>query len=140
MTGDRTRSGRFAGRDGVLFAGVVGALATVVLSFVPFSPVLGGAVAASRYGTGGFADGGGVGLLAGVFAAVPLAAVLAPAIWITGVLGFGIAPSAPAYDVFLAVLSVLFLAYTLGLSVLGGLAGVWIRDNRDWDLDPGRWL
>lgn len=140
MTDDRARSGRFASRDGVLFDGIVGAVVTVVLSFIPFSPVLGGAVAATRRDSGGYGDGAGVGLLAGVLAAIPLAALLAPALLIANLLGFGVSMSAPAYVLFLAIVATLFLTYTVGLSVLGGLIGVWARDNRDWELDPGRWL
>jgi hypothetical protein len=68
-------------------------------------------VAAVRYGRG-YAAGLGVGTLAGVVAAVPLGALVAG----------------------------LFLAYTVGSSALGGLAGVGIERHTDWDLHESRWL
>lgn len=117
----------------------IGALVTFALSFLPFSSVLGGAVTASR-GNGGYRSGLGLGLAAGVVAMVPLFALFAPALAIAGMLGFGIPPSSPAYEVFLAIVLALFALYTAGLSALGGLASVWIRDNTDWELDPARWI
>jgi hypothetical protein len=71
---------------------------------------------------------------------VPLLALFVPALYIAGLLGFGISPSSPAYDVFLGLVFGFFLVYTVGISALGGLCGVWARSNTDWDLDPGRWL
>lgn len=131
---------RLTGREGVPYAALAGAIVTVVLSVIPFSPLLGGAVAAVRYG-GGYAAGLGVGVLAGVGAAVPLGALLVPVVWVVGyVLGFGVAPSSPAYGVFLAIVGALFLAYTVGGSAVGGLAGVAVDRNTDWDLSGDRWL
>jgi len=116
-----------------------GALVTLVLSIFPFSSVLGGAVAASRHG-GGYRSGLWLGTLAGVAAMVPLLALFVPSLFIAGLLGFGIPPSAPGYRVFIALVFAFFLAYTVGLSALGGLGGAWARANTDWDLDPARWL
>lgn len=116
-----------------------GALVTVALSFVPFSSLVGGAVAANRHG-GGYISGVWIGLLAGVGAMVPLLALFVPALYIAGSVGFGIAPSTPAYDLFLALVFTFFLAYTVGLSALGGLGGTWARRHTEWSLDPGRWL
>jgi len=132
------RLDRLAERDGPAFAALAGAIVTVVLSVIPFSPVLGGAVAAVRYG-GGYARGLGVGVLAGVVAAVPLGLLVVPAVWLVSYLGF-IAPSSPAYRVFLAIVAVLFLAYTVGGSAVGGLAGVTVDRHTEWDLDGNRWL
>lgn len=115
-----------------------GALVTLVLSFLPFSSLVGGAVAASRDG-GGYLRGLWLGLLAGVGAMVPLLALFVPALTIVGRLGFGIPPSSPAYGLFLTLVGVFFLAYTVGLSALGGLGGAWAGRHRDWNLDPGRW-
>ncbi|WP_276272251.1 DUF5518 domain-containing protein [Haloarcula litorea] len=116
-----------------------GALVTLVLSFVPFSSVIGGAVAADRDG-GGYARGLWLGALAGVGAAVPLSVLFVPALAVAGLLGFGVAPSAPAYDLFLVLVGVFFLAYTVGLSAVGGLAGIWVGRHTDRSLDPSRWL
>jgi hypothetical protein len=132
------RLDRLTDRDGAPFAALAGAIVTVVLSMIPFSPVLGGAVAAVRYG-GGYAVGLGVGVLAGVAAAVPLAVLVVPAVWLVSYLGF-IAPSSSAYGVFLALVAGLFLAYTVGGSAVGGLAGVALDRHTDRDLDGSRWL
>lgn len=117
----------------------VGAAVTVVLSVIPFSSVVGGAVAANRHG-GGYASGAWVGLLAGVGAAVPLLALFVPALYIAGALGFGVPPTSPAYELFLVLVFAFFLLYTVGLSALGGLVGTWASTHTDWSLDPERWL
>jgi hypothetical protein len=116
-----------------------GAVVTLALSVLPFSPVVGGAVAANRHG-GGYAVGLALGALAGVVAMVPLLGLFVPALYVAGRLGFGIPPGAPGYELFLAIVFALFLAYTVGLSALGGLGGAWASANTDWNLDPGRWL
>lgn len=132
-------AGWLAGRDGVAVTVAYGGLVTVVLSFVPFSPVFGGAVAADRSARGGYLAGLTVGLLAGVVAAVPLALLFVPALRIAGILGFGFGPGSLVYDLFLAFLGGFFLVYTGGLSALGGLVGVWVRDHTDRRLDPLAW-
>lgn len=116
-----------------------GAAVTVVLSVLPFSPVVGGAVATHR-GDGGYVAGVGVGSLSGFIAAIPLLALFVPALVIAGLLGFGISPSDPVYDLFLVIVFGLFGVYTVGLSALGGIGGVWARDNTDWNLDPARFI
>lgn len=126
-------------RDGALVAAGAGALITVALSFIPFSSVLGGIAAASRRG-GGYLSGLSIGTAAGVLAMVPLAALFVPALGIAGYLGFGISPTAPAYDLFLAIVFLLFVLYTVGSSALGGVLGVWIRVNTTWNLDPMHWV
>ncbi|ACV48707.1 MULTISPECIES: DUF5518 domain-containing protein [Halomicrobium] len=116
-----------------------GAAVTVVLSVLPFSPVVGGAVASHRRGCR-YATGVAVGLLSGVVAAIPLLALFVPTLLVVGWLGYGVPPSSPAYDLFLAIVFGLFGIYTVGLSGVGGLGGVWARLHTDWDLDPARWL
>jgi len=125
-------------RESLTSAGI-GAVVTVALSFVPFSSVAGGAVAAANHG-GGYRTGLWLGTLAGVCAMVPLLAFFVPALYIAGRLGFGIPPGAPGYGLFLGLVGVFFLLYTVGLSALGGLGGVWIAAHTDWNLDAGRWL
>jgi hypothetical protein len=116
-----------------------GALVTLGLSILPFSSVVGGAVAANRHG-GGYASGLWLGALAGLAAMVPLLGLFVPSLYVAGLLGFGIAPSSPGYGLFLALVFAFFLAYTVGLSALGGLGGAWARAHTNWDLDPVRWL
>lgn len=124
--------------DSLAADATVGAVVTLALSFLPFSSVAGGAVAAHRRGTG-YLSGAGAGALSGVFAAVPLAVLFVPAVAVAVWLGFGVTPSSPAFDLFLAIVAVLFLLYTVGLSALGGLVGAWTRANTEWDLDPVDW-
>lgn len=116
-----------------------GAIVTLSLSVIPFSSVVGGAVAANRHG-GGYASGAWLGLLSGIAAMVPLLGLFIPSLYIAGLLGFGIPPSSPGYGIFLALVFGFFLAYTVGLSAVGGLGGAWARHNTEWNLDPTRWL
>ena len=132
------RLARLADRDSAPFAALAGAIVTLVLSVIPFSPVVGGAVAAVRYDRG-YAAGLGVGALAGVVAAVPLAVLLVPAVWLVSYLGF-FGPSSPAYGVFVALVAGLFLAYTVGGSAVGGIVGVALDRHTDRELDASRWL
>ena len=127
------------GRDGLLADVGAGAAVTFVLSFLPCSSVLGGAVTAFRRESG-YLGGFGLGVAAGAAAAVPLLALFVPALFVAGWLGFGVAPSSPAYGVFVALVFAFFCLYTVGLGGVGGLVGVWARDNTTWDLDPARWL
>jgi len=122
-------------RDGALYHAGVGATVTVLTSVLPFSSVLGGAVASSR-AERGWAGGFGIGALAGVLAAIPLLVLFVPALAIAIWLGFGIQPGAPGFEIFLAVAFGLFLVYTIGLSALGGVLGVWLSRYTDWEL-PG---
>ena len=117
-------------REGPLWDAGYGALLTLALSVIPFSPVAGG-VASGFRSDGGYLRG---------LAALPLAVLLVPALRVVSWLGVGISPSSPAYDVFLALVVGLFLAYTVGLSVVGGAVGVWARRHTAWNLDPARWL
>jgi len=125
-------------RESVTNAGI-GALVTIALSVIPFSSVAGGAVAAANHG-GGYRTGLWLGTLAGVCAMVPLLALFVPALYIAGLLGFGIPPGSPGYELFLTLVFAFFLLYTVGLSALGGLGGIWLSDHTDWNLDAGRWL
>ncbi|WP_415382653.1 DUF5518 domain-containing protein [Halosimplex sp. TS25] len=126
-------------RSGPLWDVGYGALVTLALSVIPFSPVAGGAAAAFR-GETGYLAGVGLGLLAGVVAVLPLALVLLPALRVVAWLGVGISPASTAYGLFLGLVAALFLAYTVGLSAVGGAVGVWVRRHTDWNLDPVRWL
>lgn len=127
-----------AAGDSLAADATVGAVVTLALSFLPFSSVAGGAVAAHRRRSR-YLAGAGAGALAGVVAAIPLAVLFVPAVAVAVWLGFGVAPSSPAFEPFLAIVAVLFLGYTVGLSTLGGLLGAWTSANTDWGLDPVDW-
>ena len=104
---------------------LVGAVASVVLGFVPFSPVLGGVVA------GYLANGDRettlkVGGLSGVFAAVPVVLVLAFVFvgLLVGTIGANGSSALALFGVVLAVVALLFgVLFTAALGALGGFVG-----------------
>lgn len=103
---------------------LIGGIAGVILSFVPLSTILGGAIAGYLEG-GTSEDGLKVGALAGVVMLVPFAVfagffflVLAP-------------PGAPVGFGLLGLFALFFgMLYTVGLGVLGGYLGVYIENER----------
>lgn len=110
--------------DSVTLA-IIGAVVTVVTSFVPLSPILGGVVS-GYLGGGDGADGTRVGAYAGLVAAVPLVLL---ALFLLG--GFAIVATelglgGVAVFVALALVSasLVSVAYLVGLSALGGYIGV----------------
>ncbi|MDG5817944.1 DUF5518 domain-containing protein [Natronococcus sp. A-GB7] len=107
---------------------IIGAVVGIVLSFIPFSTVVGGAVAGFLEGPDD-RDGAIVGALAGAITFVPIAAVAVLGIGFVG-FGFGVA-AAPAegfaFVVLLILVGVLFaFVYTVGLSLLGGYLGAYL--------------
>lgn len=112
---------------------VIGAVAAFVLSFVPFSTVLGGAVAGFLEGPNG-RDAAVAGALAGAIAAVPFVLFGFGAIVFFGV-GLGVAGFDAAAIGFLALIAFASLAlaavliYTVGFSALGGLLGAYIAEE-----------
>lgn len=107
-----------------LFNALVGAAVGIVLSFVPGSTVLGGAVAGYLEG-GRPADGVPVGALAGfiMFLPIVLFGFLGMALFLgpAGGGGFG------AFG--LLVLVVFGGLYTVGLSVLGAVVGIVVKSD-----------
>jgi hypothetical protein len=109
---------------------LAGAAVTVVVSFVPLSPILGGAVAAYLRGADR-GEGIRVGALAGAVAAVPVLAVLA---LVFGFLSFGslLGGSSAGGVLFFLLLLVgvgLSLVYSAGLSALGGYLGAYLLER-----------
>jgi hypothetical protein len=115
--------------DATLHA-LIGAVVTVVFSFIPFSPVLGGGVAA-YLSDAETSDGVRIGALSGLIAVVPLVVlgVLVFAIFgiftIGGPGGGGMAVGLGGLFVVLLV-GVVAVAYTVGLSALGGYLGAYV--------------
>ena len=108
---------------------VVGGIASILLAFVPFSPVLGGALAGYLQG-GERGAGLRVGVYAGVVAAVPLALLL--------LFGSVLAGIAFAGDALLGAGVVLFLVlivvgglYTVALGAVGGWLGNYVKYDTD---------
>ncbi len=107
---------------------VVGAVVTVVLSFLGVSPIVGGAVAGYLERR----DGLRVGAISGAIAAIPMVILV---FLFVGFFGF-LATGAPGFFVFFAAIALPFvLLYSIGLSALGGYVGVYLagefRDDRD---------
>ena len=104
-----------------LLNAVIGGIASIVLSFIPLSPVLGGAIAGYLEG-GDRSTGLRIGVYAGIVAAIPLALFLVAAIAIFGsflAIGPGDGEGAAILVVFL-VMFVFMGLYTVGLSAFGG--------------------
>lgn len=106
----------------------LGAIVGVVLSFLPFSTAIGGAVAGFLESPDG-REGVLVGALAGLFMFVPIG-LLAVALFFLLGFGFGFA-GLPLEGVFLLVLVLGFvvsivLVYTVGLGAIGGYLGSYL--------------
>jgi hypothetical protein len=107
---------------------LIGGVVSVVLSFVPFSPVLGGAVAGYLHER----DGLRVGSVSGLLAAVPLALVVVLGVGFFGLfaIGPGGGVGVPGGFVLLLLLGVFVAAvYTVALSAVGGVLGVYLVDE-----------
>jgi hypothetical protein len=112
--------------DNTLLNAVVGAVATIGLSFTGISPVLGGALAAYLDG-GDTKNGLRVGALSGLIASIPVGAILAIALLflpLTGDLGVAIGGL-----VIVVVIVVISVGYTVALSALGGALGIYLADE-----------
>ncbi|SDQ09537.1 DUF5518 domain-containing protein [Halopelagius longus] len=132
--GPRPSGRRDRSDDGTSFwvSALLGALVSIVASFVPFSPVLGGGVAGYlHYGTR--EEGAKVGAVSGALAAVPLVAVLT---LVLGALGFltvvenAVAGALVFFTLLLFVVGATLLL-SAGLSALGGYLGVYVREEMD---------
>lgn len=104
--------------------GVIGGVIAVVLSFIPLSPILGGAVAGYLEG-GEERDGLVVGTIAGVIMLIPfvLFGMLAAALLI--------APGGIRLLPLLAVFLFFGAIYTVGLAALGGVVGIYVKNEFD---------
>lgn len=119
---------------------LVGGVAAIVFSFVPFSPVLGGGLAGYLQG-GTSNDGLRVGAYAGAVAAVPLALV---SLLVLFLFGFGIflggtrAGGVLVIVLFMMAFIVATALYTVGLGALGGWLGNYVKYETDIGDDQGR--
>lgn len=103
-----------------LINAVIGAVVSVVTSFVPFSPILGGAVAAYLE-EGTRSDAARVGALSGLLLVVPFTPILLVGVAMVP-FDFGLS--------FLAILVVLGFAavYAVGFSALGGFLAAYVLE------------
>jgi hypothetical protein len=115
--------------DSVTLA-IVGAAVTVVTSFVPFSPVLGGGVAGYLRDSGLW-DGVRVGVYAGVVAAIPLALVAAFLFvgFVVAATQLGVGGAGVVVGVVVALSVLVAIASVVGLSGLGGYLGAWLAER-----------
>jgi hypothetical protein len=115
LTGDDTTSN-------TVLNGLIGGVVAVVLSFIPLSPVVGGGVAGYLEG-GDQRNGLAVGVIAGVVALVPFVFLgMVAAVFLIAPGGARLLPLLLVFLVFGAV-------YTVGLSALGGVLGIYVRDE-----------
>ena len=118
-------------RSSTLVNALIGAVATVVLSFIPFSPILGGGVAGYLQ-HGSRDDGVKVGAISGIIATIPvvLGVLLLVSIFAIVPTGMG-APRLALGGVVLALVVFLFAGiYTVGLSAVGGYLGAYLAEDR----------
>ena len=111
---------------------IVGAIVTVVTSFVPISPVLGGLVAGYLQ-KGERMDGARVGGLSGLVVSAPIALLFVSLI--IGLFGVstevGAGFGAGLVAVALAIAAIVAVLYMVVLSAIGGYIGVYLVDERE---------
>lgn len=121
------------GEGDTLINALIGGVASIVLSFIPLSPVLGGAIAGYLQG-GSRNDGLRIGAYSGVVAALPLALFFVvfllffgAAILDVGGPGAGIG----AFLLFGIIALVIAAVYTVGLGAAGGWLGNYVKYDTD---------
>ena len=103
---------------------LIGAIAGIVLSFIPLSTILGGAIAGYLEG-GEPEDGVKVGAIAGLIMLIPV--LFFGTVFLS--FGFGFGPGGPpaAFGLMAIVVLVFGAIYTVGLGILGGFLGVYLK-------------
>lgn len=103
---------------------LIGAAVGIILSFVPLSTLLGGAVAGYLEG-GEPRDGMTVGAFAGGIMLIPI--VLLGTFALLFFLGFGTGGSVVAFGFMAVFVLAIGAVYSVGLSAVGGYLGVYVR-------------
>jgi hypothetical protein len=115
---------------------LVGAVVSAVASsFIPFAPVLGGALAGYFQG-GTRSDGLKVGAISGAIASIPVFGVAFLIFSFLGFVSLGSGEALPfaVGGIVVVVVFVFILVYTVGLSALGGWIGNYVKYDTDIDL------
>lgn len=119
--------------DNTTLNALVGAAVTVLLVFIPFSPLLGGGVAgylqgrSTGEGESSLQRGAVVGAISGVVAAVPAALIGALAAGAFVLIPFDVpAPASIIGLLVFAVIAFLSVLYFVGFSVVGGIVGTYV--------------
>lgn len=110
-----------------LFNAFIGAVAGVILSFIPLSTLLGGAVAGYLEG-GEPGDGIRVGAIAGVIMLIPFVFIgfaMMMFVFTGGMMG---GPRV-AFGLMMVFMLVLGALYTVGLSAVGGYVGIYLKNE-----------
>lgn len=111
---------------------IVGAIVTIVLSWLPLSPVLGGATAGYLQ-RGDQREGAKVGGLAGLIATVPLFLSLLFIVPLFVFAPFGV-PAMPFNAILFAfTLFVLLFLYMVVLGLIGGIVGIYLAEAETAD-------
>lgn len=107
------------------FNALIGASVSVILGFIPFSPLLGGGLAGYLDG-GDTRSGARVGAMAGVLASIPFALLA-----VLGLALFIIVPEGGAIGLSIGLVAIVLIIviYTVGLSVIGGVLGVYVNNE-----------
>lgn len=118
-------------RRSILVNALIGAVVTVVVSFVPFSPILGGGVAGYLQ-HGSREEGVKVGAISGVIATIPvvLGVLLIASFFAIVPAGMGSVRFALGGLVLALVTFLVAGVYTVGLGAVGGYLGAYLAEDR----------
>ena len=112
--------------DGLFLHALIGAVVMFVLSIIPLSPVVGGAVSGYLHKR----EGAKVGALAGLFAAVPIVALVMFVVTFLVPVNVGTVGPLVGFGIAAVVLLLLVGLYTAGLGALGGYIGLYLYRSR----------
>lgn len=115
---------------------LIGAVVTVVASsFIPFAPVLGGAIAGYLQG-GSRQEGLKIGTISGAIGLIPVVAIMFLVLSFVGFVSIGSGEGAAFAigGIIVVFVFVAALVYTVGLSALGGWIGNYVKHDTDIDI------
>jgi uncharacterized membrane protein YbhN (UPF0104 family) len=114
----------------------IGAVVTILTSFVPFSPILGGAVAGYLHGR----DGPKVGAISGAIAAIPFVGFGLLFVFFFGGIGLFGGLDALAFGVFVLLFVIVALVFAVAITVVlsgaGGWIGIYVLEETDLGRTP----